>query len=184
MFVISGSSGAGKSTLIEELSRRGYVVVREAGRQLAAEQQSIGGIAQPGTELFGQLLLSRSMYLYNRVLEADVRGPIFFDRSIIEPIAYWRSTGQMAPHLSRAVERFRYATDVFMAPPWPEIFEKDAERQHSYDPEQKEYARLIEAFEAFGYRLITLPKTSVDERADFVEAHVRRLGHLQPGYKF
>lgn len=175
MFVISGSSGAGKSTLIEELAHRGYAVVREAGRQLAAEQYAIGGVALPGTELFGHLLLSRSMYLYNQVLEAGVNGAVFFDRSIIEPIAYWHSTGQMAPHLSRAVERFRYATDVFMAPPWPEIFEKDAERKHSYDPQQKEYARLIDAFEAFGYRLITLPKTSVDARADFVEAHVRRL---------
>lgn len=174
MFVISGSSGGGKSTLLEELSRRGYAVVREAGRQLVREQQSIGGVVQPGTELFGHLLLSRSMYLYNQVVEAGVSGPVFFDRSIIEPIAGWRSSGQMAPHLVRAVERFRYATDVFMAPPWPEIFEQDAERRHGYDPEQKEYKRLIEAFEAFGYRLVTLPKISVEARADFVEDH---LGH-------
>ena len=60
-----------------------------------------------------------------------------------------------------------------MAPPWPEIFSKDNERQHSYDPEQQEYGRLVEAFEAFGYRLVHLPKTSVSERADFVESHLQ-----------
>ena len=113
------------------------------------------------------------MYLYNQAVGSLESGPIFFDRSIIEPIAYWRSQGQVAPHLERAIERFRYATDVFIAPPWPEIFKKDKERQHSFDPKQEEYVRLTEAFEAFGYHLIYLPKVGVAERADFVESHVR-----------
>ena len=178
LFVITGSSGGGKSTLLEELARRGYSVVPEAGRQLVREQQSIGGV-ETGSDLFGQLLFSRSMYLYNQAVESLGSGPIFFDRSIIEPIAYWRSQGQMAPHLERAVEQFRYATDVFMAPPWPEIFKKDKERQHSFDPKQGEYARLTEAFEAFGYRLIYLPKVCVSERADFVESHVQQSGSTQ-----
>ena len=43
LFVITGSSGGGKSALLEELARRGYSVVPEAGRQLVREQQSIGG---------------------------------------------------------------------------------------------------------------------------------------------
>jgi predicted ATPase len=175
LFVISGSSGGGKSTLLEELARRGYPVVPEAGRQLVREQQSIGGVVRPGTELFGHMLLSRSMCLYNQIVESGVDGPVFFDRSIIEPIAYWRSEGRMAPHLEQAVERYRYATDVFIAPPWPEIFRKDKERQHSFDLDQREYARLVEAFEAFGYRLVYLPKTSVTERADFVESHLQSI---------
>ena len=172
LFIVSGSSGGGKSALVEELARRGHSVVPEAGRQLVQEQQSIGGVVDTGSDLFAQLLLSRSMYLYNQVVETYASGPIFFDRSIIEPIAYWRSQGQMAPHLERAVTRFQYATDVFMAPPWPEIFEKDKQRQHAFDPQQTEYLRLTEAFEAFGYRLIHLPKVGIVERADFVESHV------------
>ena len=172
LFVISGSSGGGKSTLLEELARRGYAVVPEAGRQLVQEQQSIDGLAKPGTELFGHLLFSRSIYLYTQAVESSSGDPIFFDRSIIEPIAGWRAKGQIAPHLERAVEQYRYATEVFMAPPWPEIFRKDTERQHSYDPEQKEYAHLTDAFQAFGYQLVPLPKVSVEERADFVESHV------------
>ena len=132
------------------------------------------GVVETGSDLFGQLLFSRSMYLYNQAVESLGSGPIFFDRSIIEAIAYWLSQDQMAPHLERAVEQFRYATDVFMAPPWPEIFSKDKERQHSFDPKQREYVRLSDAFEAFGYRTILLPKVSVSERADFVESHVRK----------
>lgn len=175
LVVISGSSGGGKSTLIEELARRGHSVVPEAGRQLVREQQSISSPVTPRSELFGHLLLSRSMYLYTQAATSGITGPTFFDRSIVEPIAYWYSLGQLEPHLERAISVYRYATDVFMTPPWPEIFRKDQERQHSFDPEQREYARLMVAFEAFGYRLIELPKVSVSERADFVESHVRAL---------
>jgi predicted ATPase len=178
MFVISGSSGGGKSTLLEELASRGFVVVPEAGRQLAKEQIAIGGVAMPGTEMFGHLLLSRSMYLYNQAVAMAPKGPVFFDRSIMEPIAYWWSKGEMEPHLERTVAQYRYARDVFMVPPWPEIFEKDAERLHSYDPDQREYARLTDAFEAFGYRLVEVPRVGVSARADFVQSHLKSIGLL------
>jgi len=78
LFVITGSSGGGKSTLLEELARRGYSVVPEAGRQLVREQQSIGGV-ETGSDLFGQLLFSRSMYLYNQAVESLGSGPINAD---------------------------------------------------------------------------------------------------------
>jgi predicted ATPase len=178
MFVISGSSGGGKSTLLEELARRGFDVVPEAGRQLAKEQIAIGGVAMPGTVMFGHLLLSRSMYLYNQAVAMAPKGPVFFDRSIVEPIAYWWSKGEMEPHLEQVIAQYRYASDVFMVPPWPEIFTKDAERLHSYDPDQGEYARLTDAFQAFGYRLVEVPRVSVLARADFVESHLKSIGLL------
>ncbi|MEO2174708.1 MAG: AAA family ATPase [bacterium] len=122
--------------------------------------------------------MSRSMYLYNQAVAADPSGPVFFDRSVMEPIAYWRSVGKLEPYLEQVVAQYRYATDVFMVPPWPEIFIKDAERQHSYDHDQSEYARLTDSFQAFGYRLIEIPRVSVSDRADFVESHLRSIGVL------
>ena len=178
LFVISGSSGGGKSSLIEELGRRGFDVVPEAGRQLVREQQAVGGVALPGTELFGHLLLSRSMYLYNQAVAAAQGKPVFFDRSVMEPIAYYHSVAELAPHHEQIAAQYRYATDVFMVPPWPEIFTKDKERLHSYDPNQNEYARLQQAFPAFGYRLIEIPKLGIEARADFVESHLKSIGVL------
>ena len=40
---ISGCSGGGKSTLLSELNRRGYPVVEEPGRRIAAQQLQNGG---------------------------------------------------------------------------------------------------------------------------------------------
>lgn len=168
-YVLSGSSGGGKSTLLEALADEGYAVVREAGRELVREQQEIGSPIQPGTELFGELLQSRSMVLYNQALERyGTETTVFFDRSIMEPVAYYWSRGALAPHHQKLVERYRYADRVFMTPPWPEIFVQDAERRHGFDPEQKEYKRLCKAFPAFGYSMVELPKVSVEERLRFV----------------
>ena len=169
-------------------------MVPEAGRPLAHEQQRIERIAQPGTELFGHLLLSRSMYLYDQALKAGNQDETFFDRSIIEPIAYWRSHGLMTRQIELAVERYRYATDVFMAPPWPELFTRDTEQQQSFDPKQAEYHRLMAAFEHFGYRPIVLPKLpslsvpillrlTLEHSGNAVAKYAAKINLLDPGRK-
>lgn len=44
----------------------------------------------------------------------------------------------------------RYHQRVFMAPPWPEIYVMDAERQHGFEEAKAEYERLMIAFPALG----------------------------------
>src|SRR5690606_38947729 len=45
--VLSGCSGGGKSTLLSEMSRRGYSVQPEPGRQIVMEQMAIHGDGVP-----------------------------------------------------------------------------------------------------------------------------------------
>lgn len=67
----------------------------------------------------------------------------------------------------------RYHPIVFIAPPWPEIYVGDDERQHSLQQAIEEYERLLPAFSALGYDIQLLPKIDVSKRADFV---IQRLG--------
>ncbi len=62
----------------------------------------------------------------------------------------------------------RYHRRVFMAPPWPEIYATDAERRHGFEAALAEYGRLETVFPFLGYEVVTLPKTPVAARADFV----------------
>ena len=66
---------------------------------------------------------------------------------------------------------------VFLAPPWPEIFATDAERQHGFEAAVAEYDRLRTAYATLGHELVILPKVSVKERVDFCagEADVDRM---------
>ena len=61
---------------------------------------------------------------------------------------------------------------VFLAPPWPEIFETDAERKHSLEDARVEYDHLARRLPELGYEIVLLPKACVEARADFVMARL------------
>ena len=167
--VITGCSGGGKSTLLAELARRGHRVFPEAGRQLVKELDWIGGDASPWTApaKFAELLLSRA--LHQRILATQDEGLAFFDRSVVEPLSGLERLGLPVPdHFRKAAEVCRYDETVFVAPPWPELFQGDAERRHGFDEALAVYGPLTASFRRLGYRLVELPKASVSERADFV----------------
>jgi len=167
--VITGCSGGGKSTLLAELARRGHRVFAEPGRQIVREQDWIGGDALPWTApaKFAELALSRG--LHQRITAAEAGGLAFFDRSIVEPLAALQRLGLPVPdHFRRAAGVCRYEQAVFVAPPWPELFRRDAERRHGFDEALAEYGPLTATYRALGYRLVELPKVAVAARADFV----------------
>ena len=173
LVVISGCSGGGKSTLLDEMARRGYPVFPEPGRQIVREQQFIGGNALPWSnpQRFLELCLSRAMYFYNSA--RPVGRPALFDRSLVDAVAGLERMGQSDPEfLAGILERYRYARTVFMAPPWEALFESDAERKHAFADAVREYDALAERYPQLGYDVQTLPKTSVAERADFLEARI------------
>ncbi len=176
--VLSGCSGGGKSTLLDALVARGYAVWPEAGRQIVREEMHVGGDGLPWADAakFVALAASRTMYFFNAAV-ASTR-PVFFDRSLVDLTSFLdlKCIGVPA-HLKRAVETYRYRRDVFVVPPWPEIFTADAERQKSFEDACREYEALVEGYRAAGYRLVEVPRVGVDARADFV---LRHLGEAVP----
>ena len=170
--VLSGCSGGGKSTLLKELGRRGYAVQPEPGRQIVKEQMRTGGNALPWTDTaaFAERCTVRAIEQFNRA--ASQSGPALFDRSIIDALSGLEHAGLPVPvSLHEAARKHRYAPDVFMAPPWPEIFVTDEERPKSFEEALSEVQTLEKTYERCGYRLILVPRMSVEKRADFLEAH-------------
>ncbi len=167
--IISGCSGSGKSSLIDELARRGYRVFPEPGREIVKEQMQIGGpgLPWPDLRLFAELCASRIMSRYNNL--GTISRPVFFDRSLIDPVAAYLCAGLQPPvHLVKAAETYRFHPRVFLTPPWPEIYRTDAERRHGFDEAVGEYEQLLKTYPAHGYETVLVPKMPVAERADFV----------------
>ena len=165
--VISGCSSGGKSTLIAELRKRGYAVVDEPGWRIVKDELASGGSALPWVDAVAFARRAIAIVLADRAAAASLDGWVFFDRGLIDAAAALEHmTGK--PMLKALGQANRYHPRVFVAPPWPEIYETDPERRHGLDMALAEYSRLLETYPSLGYEVLILPKVGVSERADFI----------------
>jgi predicted ATPase len=171
LIVISGGPGAGKTTLLKELHRRGCTYSAEVARQIIQEQAASGGRALPwdDREEYSRLMLSRSIASWTEY--AATGETIFFDRGIPDTLCYVRLVGlssQLEKQLEEACRRHRYWARVFLAPPWREIYETDAERKQDFAEAVRTYDLMVQTYLDCGYQVVPLPFVSVEERADFI----------------
>ncbi|MBL6081667.1 AAA family ATPase [Belnapia sp. T18] len=173
-FVITGGPGSGKSTLIKALVARGLHGMPEAGRAIIQDQVAIGGSALPWDDRLGFAELMLGWELRSHREARERAGPVFFDRGVPDVVGYLTLCSLAVPsHVQRAAGAFRYNRQVFIAPPWPEIFGQDAERKQSPDEAQATYEAMVGTYSEYGYELTHLPHTSVEERTRFILARIQ-----------
>lgn len=165
--VLSGCSGGGKSTLLAELAKRGYDTVEEPGRKIVAQEQASDGTALPWVDAEAFLRLAIDVSRQDLAKAEANDGWTFFDRGLVDAAsALAQVTGtSLSSHLSA---QLAYYSTVFVTPPWPEIYVTDSQRQHPLSEAIEEYERLLNDFPLLGYQVISIPKASVQDRADFV----------------
>jgi predicted ATPase len=171
--VISGCSSGGKSTLVAELGRCGYETVQEPGRRIVREEILGDGLALPWVNGTAFARRAIALSLADRAAANGDGRWVFFDRGLIDAAsALEHLTGE--PVLTAIGRTHRYHQRVFLAPPWPEIYQTDHERRHDLDAAVAEYRRLLEVYPALGYQVIILPKVTVSERVAFVLSTLAR----------
>ncbi|MDG4801933.1 AAA family ATPase [Micromonospora sp. WMMD980] len=167
--VVTGGPGAGKTTLVDALRRAGHACVAEAGRQIIQDQTAIGGRATHtrDSRLFAEVMLSWEIRSYRQAGRHP--GVVFFDRGIPDLVGYHLLLGLPVPeHVTAAARLFRYHRRVFIAPPWPQIYTADGERQQDFAEAVRTHDAMVAAYTGLGYELCTLPRADVAARLDFV----------------
>jgi predicted ATPase len=165
--VISGCSGGGKSTLLAEMARRGHAVVEEPGRRVIAEALAGDGSALPWIDMQAFARRAIEVSLHDRADAQRQEGWVYFDRGLIDAaIALEHASGE--PVAETLCREHRYHREVFLTPPWPEIYRQDADRRHDIAAALDEYERLLAAYLRLGYDVVILPKAPVEDRADFL----------------
>ena len=76
-------------------------------------------------------------------------------------------------NIEQAVAKYRYSKQVFILPPWEDIYCTDKERKQLFNEAIDTYYVMKEVYEKAGYTLIEIPKVPVTERRDFVIDSIR-----------
>lgn len=146
---------------------RGYTVVLEPGRRIVKEEIDSGGSALPWIDEKAFLKRAVELAVNDFQLARSNADWVFFDRGLIDAISglqHLRAASEFKPLL----DKYRYNEHVFMAPPWPEIYLTDKERQHNFEDAVAEYERLLLIYPSLNYRVSVLPKVSVSQRVDYL----------------
>ncbi len=169
LFVITGGPGAGKTTTLLELERLGFRHAPEVARQIIQEQMKSGGTALPWAdrETYTALMLRRSIESFEE--HTPAAAPLFTDRGIPDVLCYARLIGLPdTDAIEEACRLYRYASPVFMAPPWQEIYRIDDERKQDFADAERTYTLMVQVYRECSYPIVEVPKVPPVERAHFI----------------
>ncbi|GAB3424872.1 AAA family ATPase [Niabella aquatica] len=176
--VITGGPGVGKTSLINELNSYGFQTIPEDARRIIKEQIEINseGLPWKNKELYARLMLEASLRRYDEVNTRAFSNFIFFDRGILDTICYMKMEHiPVSNEIIEVAARRPYNSNVFILPPWQEIYETDNERKQSWGEAVFTFKKMKETYLDFGYNFIEVPKTTVKQRAEFIIQNADKL---------
>jgi len=93
----------------------------------------------------------------------------FSDRGIPDQIAYsWVKGKEPSPFIEEIACTNRYASFVFVTPPWKEIFIQDEIRKENFDEAVKIHWQIVKAYLKYNYKIIELPLVNPEMRVKFI----------------
>jgi predicted ATPase len=167
-YVITGGPGSGKSTLVNELEKLGYACSAEISREMIRAEVAKGSDCLPWLDIscFSDKVIAEMTRAWER---SSGNTLTFFDRGIPDVIAYLKIAGLTVPsgYLS-ALAAHPYEPQVFILPPWEDIYVNDSERWQSFEEASAIFHAIRETYTQFGFQLIEVPKAAEAARIAFV----------------
>ena len=103
------------------------------------------------------------------VRQAANPGLVFFERGVLDALCSLNCITPMNDsELGIWLSKYPYYSKVFVLPPWKEIYENDAERDHTFEHAEWVHRTAQQWYRRCGYQVIEVPRASVDDRCSFV----------------
>jgi predicted ATPase len=174
--VITGGPGTGKSTLVHSFEARGYYCMHEISREviLQAQEEGIAQLFLENPLLFSQKLMEGRHLQYEQAenLSEEI---LFYDRGMPDVTAYMNYLGIHYPKQFSEMCLSQPYDMVFLLPPWEAIYEPDNERYESFEEATRIYGHLREEYAHYGYTMHEIPKSTIEDRCDFILGKISKL---------
>ena len=166
-FIITGAPGTGKTSIINLLKEKGYNCYEEKSREIIINQIKNNGNDLPWKNLIG--FSERVFKLREKQLLKSDGKLNFFDRGLIDVYAYMKVDDLKIPtHMTQSIKKKKYNKNIFLTPIWEEIYKNDNERKETLNQANMIEKEIIKSYLKFNYKIIKIPKISVEERIDFI----------------
>jgi predicted ATPase len=168
VYVVTGGPGFGKSTVIDLLEKQGFPVCQEGARSiLSAETTPILTSRERAMPLDFERTIAD--WRLNFLLSIQSETIAFSDRGLPDQIAYsWYKKKNPSDFIEGLVDKHRYASVVFVTPPWKAIYGMDDIRQEHFSEASKIHDYILAAYLKYGYKIVNLPLVNPDERVRFI----------------
>jgi predicted ATPase len=166
--IVTGGPGAGKTALLNALQARGHTIVGDSARSIIQRRRASGLSPRPNPLEFANAVLQMDVESF--VCHAATRGRVFFERGIPDALGALNAVAPLRDNELRTwLSKYPYCPNVFVLPPWQAIYVNDAERDHTFEHAEWVYHVTRKWYRRLGgYRLIDVPKVSVEERCTYV----------------
>jgi len=170
--IFTGGPGAGKTTLLTALAGQGYACVHDCARAIIQDRLRRGLSARPDPAEFAKAILRMDIERYREApTDADL---VFFDRAIPDALCMLNNLGLLSmAEAEQYLLDFPYFRQVFVAPPWEEIYTTDNERDQQFTDAVRVHSWASDWYGALGFELIELPRLPVEQRCEFVLERLR-----------
>ncbi|WP_185781666.1 AAA family ATPase [Croceivirga lutea] len=174
--VITGAPGTGKTVVVKALEEQGYVCFHEVIRTMTAEAKETGTTKEIKSNplvfvddpmAFNTFLLEERLKHHQKA--KTITEPVsFFDRGTPDVLAYMNFFNQeYGQTFIDTCKNYRY-DQVFILPPWKEIYVRDNERLETFTQAQELHKHLFDTYEEFNYNPLVVPPASITDRVNFV----------------
>ncbi len=174
--VITGAPGTGKTVVVDALENKGYYCYPEIIREMTAAEKK--GTTNKTIATNPLVFVDDPLQFNHKLLEGRIAhfkaakalsdSVCFFDRGIPDVLAYMDYFDQTyPPEFVQACKAHRYQ-QIFLLPPWEEIFASDNERMENFDQAVELHNHLFETYSKFDYAVTMLPKASIEERVALI----------------
>ena len=166
-YVITGGPGGGKTSLLDLLAAKGYSYVPETAREIIKQRLSQGLPPRPDAATFAQQMFLKDFENY--ISNTGMKSLLFFDRSFLDSAHLLYNSGAGSYEKIKGTHLIhRYNQKVFITPPWKEIYSNDSERDQTFEQAIEVYDNLYNWYTLHKYDVITIPKGTIENRANFI----------------